>query len=143
MSVDRRELFTILGAGLVAQTASGQHEHKTPVTPRGSDYKPRVLSATQYETLQRLLDILLPADEISASAKDAGVGMYIDTTLQHGDDKLRASWKAGLDSMKEIANSPGAATQLARLAEAEYRPSTEAERFFVLFKQTAIAASTV
>jgi hypothetical protein len=150
MPVDRRELFTILGAGLVAQSASAQHEHKTPVTPQGA-YKPRVLSAAQYATLQRLLELLLPADETSASARDAGVGMYIDTTLQHGDAQLRGSWTTGLDAVNrlahqthgiEFANLPftQATALLVSIAEAEGKPNHEAEHFFVLFKQSAISA---
>ena len=46
MSIDRRELFTIVGAGVATgATASAQHEHRTPATPVGP-YDPRALSAS-------------------------------------------------------------------------------------------------
>ena len=151
MSVDRRELFTILGAGFVGQSASAQHEHKTPTTPQGDNYTPRVLSVAQYDTLQSMLEILLPEDETSPSARMAGVGMYIDTTLQHGDEKSRRAWRAGLDGVNQLAQQtvgggfkqltpPQATALLTRLADAESKPGTEVERFFVVFKQTAIGA---
>ncbi|MEJ7609325.1 MAG: gluconate 2-dehydrogenase subunit 3 family protein [Bryobacteraceae bacterium] len=104
MSVDRRELFKIIGAGLTAAELSAQHEHRTPTTRKG-DYEPRVLNASQYATLQRLLEILLPQDETSPSARQAGVGMYIDTTLKYGDDTLRTFWIAGLAAVDEAARN--------------------------------------
>src|SRR3954467_15336846 len=101
--VRRRELFTIIGAGMAgAATASGQHEHRTPATPVGA-YAPRVLSAAQYETLGRVVELLLPADEHSDSAREAGVPRYIDTTLKYGDERLRTAWLAGLDAVDKLA----------------------------------------
>jgi hypothetical protein len=151
MAIDRRELFTIVGAGVAATgTASAQHEHRTPATPLGP-YDPRVLSKAQYETLNRLLEILLPADDHSASAKDAGVARYIDTTLKYGDDRLRNAWLAGLEAIDRLAQdqhqrvflklSDAEANELlSKLAAAEEHPAAPAERFFPLFKQQAISA---
>ena len=62
MSVARRDLFRIAGSGLAAASGMAQHRHPTPTTKLG-DYEPRVLNAEQYSTLQRLLELLLPADE--------------------------------------------------------------------------------
>ena len=149
MPVDRRELFKIVGAGLVAQDTSAQHEHRTPTTKQG-DYEPRVLSAEQYAILQRLLEVLLPADENSLSARDAGAGRYIDTTLKYADDKLRQTWTSGLSAIDQVARTagqpftkmdPATATEiLSRVAHNELQPATEVEKFFVLFKRAAIDA---
>ena len=147
MSVDRREVFRIIGAGVVAGNASAQHEHRTPTVKQG-DYEPRVLSREQYATLQRVLEILLPADEVSPSAKDAGVGMYIDTTLKFGDDRTRAMWTSGLAALETLSGSApfaqldgAAATSIiARLARNEAHPQTQSEKFFVVCKQAAINA---
>src|SRR5947209_18774060 len=92
MVIDRRELFTVIRTGVATgATASAQHEHRTPATPVGP-YDPRLLSPAQYETLSRIVEILLPADEHSVSAKEAGVPMYIDTTLKYGDERLKNAW---------------------------------------------------
>lgn len=151
MAIDRRELFTIVGAGVAAsETVAAQHEHRTPATPVGP-YDPRVLSKPQYETLNRLLEILLPADAQSASARDAGVGRYIDTTLKHGDDRLRNAWLSGMSEIDRLAQEKygsvflklsdmDAGELLSRLAAAEEHPTTHAERFFALFKQQSIGA---
>jgi len=98
-----------------------------------------------------MLEILLPADSVSTSAKDAGVAQYVDTTLKHGDEKLRNAWLAGIDAIDRLAqaqhqtvflrlSSTQANELLGKLALAEDHPETSAERFFVLFKQSAIAA---
>ena len=150
MPVDRRELFKIIGAGFVSSTASGQHEHRTPTSHVG-DYEPRVFSKEQFAMLGRMLDILLPADSVAPSARQAGVGMYIDTTLKHGDDGMRATWTSGLAALDRLArdsgakgfadlDDAGATAILSRLAAGETRPASEAEKFFVDFKQSAINA---
>ena len=150
MSVDRRELFRIIGAGVVAGNAAAQHEHPTLTTKPG-DYEPRVLSREQYLTLQRMLEVLLPADELSASARDAGVGMFLDTTLKYSDDRIRTTWLNGIAAVDLLARESGGKTfgqldvaaamaVMTRIAESEAKPRTDAEKFFVLFKQAAIPA---
>lgn len=149
MPVDRRELFKIVGAGLVAQDASAQHEHRPPAAKPG-DYAPRALSVDEYAILQRLLEVLLPADENSPSAREAGAGRYIDTTLKYADEKLRQTWTSGLNAIDQVARTAGqpfikmdsaAATEiLLRIASNESHPETGAEKFFVVFKRAAIDA---
>ncbi|MDZ4800917.1 MAG: gluconate 2-dehydrogenase subunit 3 family protein [Bryobacteraceae bacterium] len=151
MSVDRRELFQIIGAGVASSAAaSAQHQHApgaAPV-PASPAYAPRALTPAEYASLQRLLEVLLPADEASPSARDAGVARFIDTTLHFGDERTRALWKSGLEAIDRDSGNrpygeleiPVATVILARVAEAEDRPVTDAARFFGVFKQTAIQA---
>jgi hypothetical protein len=103
-------------------------------------YTPRALSAGRYATLERMLEILLPADESSVSAREAGVAQYLDTVLFHGDERSRAGWAAGIDAVGRELAGGAAVAAMERLAAAERTPRTEAERFFVIFKQSAISA---
>ena len=152
MSIDRRELFNIIGAGVATGAkVSAQHEHRTPAAPVGP-YDPRVLSPAQYETLGRIVEILLPDDEHSVSAREAGVPMYIDTTLKYGNARLKNAWLSGLEAIDRLAQADydgsvflkltaeQAAELLGRLASSEDHPETPAERFFPLLKQQAISA---
>jgi hypothetical protein len=150
MSVDRRELFRMIGAGVVAGNAAAQHEHGTLTTKPG-DYEPRVFSREQYLTLERMLEVLLPADELGASAREAGVGMFLDTTLKYSDDRIRSTWLTGIAAVDTLAREsggetfgqldvPAATAVMARIAGNEAAPSTVAEKFFILFKQAAIPA---
>ncbi len=121
MSVARRDLFKIFGAGLATQAVQAES---------------RTLAPGQYDTLERMLDILLPTDEISPGARDAGVARYIDMTLKYADEKLRSVWISGLEAMK----GESTVARMTQLAANEEHPETELERFFVLFKRTAIDA---
>jgi hypothetical protein len=95
-----------------------------------------------------MLEVLLPADVNSASARDAGTGMFLDTTLKYGDDRIKSAWAAGIAAFDAAGGGqtfgsldvPSATKVMERIAAAESAPATAAEKFFVLFKQAAISA---
>src|SRR5438094_79340 len=86
MSETRREaLYTIgavtlttLGVNVVsAQTA--QHVHQSVAEEKKSaPYKPKRFTASEYKTLQRLTDLIIPADDRSPGALTAGAPEFID-----------------------------------------------------------------
>src|SRR5437868_1829958 len=71
MSETRRELLQNIGAltltTLGVNAASAQ-----------TNYKPKLFSAAEYKTLQRLVDLIIPADEHSPGALAAGAPEFID-----------------------------------------------------------------
>jgi hypothetical protein len=141
MSVDRRELFRIIGAGVVAVPAlPAQHTHAPSTQAPTAVYTPRALTPEQYSALGQFLEVLLPADDISPSAREAGVAAYIDTTLHYADEPTRTVWKSGIDAVGREAAGQDLTAALSRIAENEQHPATDAERFFVTFKQAAIVA---
>ncbi len=144
MSVDRRELFRFIGAGVVAGpcASAGQHVHGGAAAPTAalSSYTPRALTQAQYDTLGGMLDVLLPADEESPGAREAGVARYIDTTLHYADEATRRAWVTGFGALSREVGDRELTAGLTRIAEAELQPRTEGERFFVTFKQAAIQA---
>jgi hypothetical protein len=77
--MERRELFRVLAATTVT-SASAQHAHSTRKS-KAVDYKPRFFSTAEYEALDGLCETIIPADEESGGAHEAGVSMYIDTLL--------------------------------------------------------------
>lgn len=151
MPVDRRELIQILGAGIAAApTAAAQHVHR-PGAKAWESYAPRALTSAEYANVDRLSDILLPADESSPGAHDAGVARYIDIVLLYGDKTVLSQWKAGLEAVNALAKSKYGREfdQLTRsdqtgaleaLARNESHPETDAEKFFVALKRLAIEA---
>ncbi len=87
--VSRRDLFQILGAApaLAAATAATgaaqTHEHPS------SAYQRKIFDDHQWHTVHVLCDLILPADERSGSATQAGVPEFIDDWLdfrKHEDD---------------------------------------------------------
>jgi gluconate 2-dehydrogenase gamma chain len=99
--VSRRELLRNLGvsaalatsaAGLVTLEAA-QHAHNAVAeekraTPRG-EYTPKCFTAHEFQTLQRLSDLVIPADDHSPGALEAGAPEWIDYMAGNSTDLAR------------------------------------------------------
>src|SRR6266478_6815354 len=94
--MERRELFKILAATATASQASAQHLHGAG--PYLSSYKPRFFSTAEYETLDRLCEVIIPADEHSPGARQAQVRFFIDVMAHFSDPQSQQRWRAGLRS---------------------------------------------
>jgi gluconate 2-dehydrogenase gamma chain len=150
--MERRELFRILAATTVT-SASAQHAHDATKS-KPADYKPRFFSAAEYESLDYLCETIIPADEESGGARDAGVPLYIDTIAHYADSRTQESWRSGLASVDQFTRdrfqrrfaelSNGEREQIvAALIENERSPKTEAERLAVRLKAAVIEAWSV
>ena len=102
--VSRRDIFQILGA-MPAMAAVEAHSHmhmaqEEPTAPKGP-YKRQTFDDHQWDTVKVLCDLIVPADERSVSASQAGVPEFIDDwiafrTEQDGNMDLRAEIFGGL-----------------------------------------------
>lgn len=101
--VSRRELLRIgaslaLGAGGVemisAQDAAHVHQMAGEARAKGN-YKPKCFTAHEYATLRRLAEMIMPPDEHSKSALEAGAPEFIDL-LSSGSDELAAIFTGGI-----------------------------------------------
>ena len=135
--MERRELFHILGAG-AATSAWG-----APGTAL------RYLIQPEFETLDRLCEMLIPADHSGPGAHDAGVARYVDLILQYSETAARERWRSGLAAVESHAKAEFGkrfvdctpveqGRVMDRMAAGESRPESEMEKFFVLLKATAI-----
>jgi len=153
--IERRELFKVLGATLLAtHQGSAQHDHGLPAAVNVEDYAPRFFSDTQYRTIDRLTEILIPSDDQSPGAHAAGVRFYIDTVLHHADTGTQQKWQRGLAAVDESARASFNKTfgecavqeqeqVVAAMARNEQDPSTELELFFGLLKEVTVEAYSV
>ena len=92
-TIDRRELLKVLSSvPAAALLPSGAARASETTLPRGAaaqteaakssgPYQPTALNAHEYKTVQVLSDIIVPADERSGSATQAGVPEFIDDWL--------------------------------------------------------------
>jgi hypothetical protein len=96
-----------------------------------------------------LSEAIIPTDEHSPGAKDAGVPLYIDAVLAEANEDQRTLWKEGLAAMdqmtkKEFGARFSACTVgqqeeiLLRICANEENPGTLEERFFVAVKRATI-----
>lgn len=101
--IDRRDLLKVLSAAVPAaallpagaaraaeNSMPGMAAPAAPAAAPGA-YKPTTFDAHQYRTIEVLSDIIVPADERSGSATQAGVPEFIDQSLGfHGGNQLDA-----------------------------------------------------
>src|SRR4051794_36652811 len=97
--VSRRDLLrnaavaTLLGG---VSVASAQHVHDTAAEEKKSGpYKPKAFNAHEYKTVQRLAELIMPADNVSKSALEAGAPEYIDL-LSSQNAELAAIYTGGI-----------------------------------------------
>ena len=109
-NVSRRDLFNIIGTvpamAVVAGTALGeQHDHMhgaAQAAQNGSTpYKRQTFDDHQWRTVSVLCDLIIPADERSGSATQAGVPEFLDDWLafrteQDGNENFEAEILGGL-----------------------------------------------
>lgn len=135
--VGRREVLKLLaGATIVLQLPAAE--------PDG----PVFFTKDEFEMLDSLTELVIPADEHSPGAHLARVAAYIDRSLAEAYlPEERASWRKGLAAVNELSNrlhnapfnQTGPEQQwklLDGIAKNERHPETSAEHFFVQLKST-------
>src|SRR5690349_15203118 len=107
----RRDLLAKVAAGAtIVAAADAQHVHESvaqqKTAAKGAPYKPKALTAHEYATVQKLGDLIIPADEHSPGALAAGSADFIDW-LCNASEEMRDIWTGGLmwidEAMKDRA----------------------------------------
>ncbi len=109
----------------------------------------KVLSPSQFETLEVLVDAIIPTDDRSPGAKQARVADYVDLLLSEGDRQLALQWMGGLAALDAEATArfrvpfSGLGADrvdaiLQTISRNEKSPQTVLETFFVMAKQATI-----
>ncbi len=119
----RRDLIKLsAGAALVAKAASPH----------------RFFTEAEYEVVDQLTEMIIPADEKSGGAKAARVANYIDARLAEAFlPEDREQWRAGLKPFVDAAADQRSAL-LVRIAANEKNPKTQEEHFFGVLKDATI-----
>jgi hypothetical protein len=146
--MERRELFKILGATAVADRAGAfQHQHSPPEA--SSAFTPKFFTAEESFVVDRLADIIIPTDEHSPGAHDAGVIRYIDLVVHYGDEQGKKQWRDWIDAIEEEAKErfsmrfAGCTRDqqekiVADMAENEGKPSDRLGLFFARLKRLTV-----
>jgi gluconate 2-dehydrogenase gamma chain len=88
---------------------AAQHVHRLAAEARkAGGYEPKALTAHEYKTLERLADLIVPADERGPSAASAGVCEFIDL-LASQNPQLLAIYTGGIAWLDYAIESRGAA----------------------------------
>jgi gluconate 2-dehydrogenase gamma chain len=88
----RREVLRNIAAsvtlgGMSAEAAQHVHHHAAEVKKKAAGvYKPRLLNPHEYATVRRLTELIIPADDVSGSAVEAGAPEFIDLIASHNEE---------------------------------------------------------
>jgi hypothetical protein len=134
VTLTRRELLR-LAAAAAASPLIPEGVAAAAAAPAAAAKAGRFFSAAELAVLDELCEAIIPADGHSGGARAAGVAAFIDGKLGEFDPGIpelltvRDAWKAGLKPFVEAAPEARLAL-LAKAAEGEEKPTTDAERFF-------------
>jgi gluconate 2-dehydrogenase gamma chain len=99
LEFSRRDLLARLAAGMsIVAAADAQHVHESMAQEKAAQkgpYKPKSLTAHEFATLQRLSDLIIPADEHSPGALAASAADFIDF-LCAASDEMRNIYSGGI-----------------------------------------------
>jgi gluconate 2-dehydrogenase subunit 3-like protein len=101
--VSRREAIQLLGLASLAAGFDWTPPQLERAARRARDsaasgavFAPTFFTAHEYETVRILVDVIIPKDERSGSATDAGVPEYMDFLMSDGSDGQRIAMRGGL-----------------------------------------------
>jgi hypothetical protein len=160
-TLSRRRALKVLGLGAGAagtlsiyqNQAFGQHQHMQhgakAHTEAAKATKPRYFTPQEMATITAISEHIIPADEHSGGAKDAGVPAFIDVMVSASPEEVRTNWREGLAAVdkasvgkyqkKYVEAPPKDQVELLKdLSKNEFDPKTPEERFFRTIKNMTI-----
>jgi len=152
-SVSRRRALKILGVGMGATGAAsiyknpayGQHDHMQhgakAHTQAAMSTKPLYFTDAEMAAISAMSALIIPADDHSPGAKEAGVPAFIDLMVSSSPAEVKTMWRDGLAAVdkefsKKYKSSFATAPEkdqveyLNHISKNEFDPKTTEERFF-------------
>ncbi len=115
--------------------AAGQGFRVLGVAWDAGEYRLRFFTGQENELLDKLMEMIIPADAHSPGAQEARVSLFADLMVATSGDHVKEQWRKGLRLMREEAARSSLAGALAKAAAGEKRkPSSDLERFFTALK---------
>ncbi len=142
-NLNRRDVFKLFtAAALAGPLALAAPEPGAPI----------FFTKEEFATLDALTNLMVPTDDHSPGAREAGVPQYIDRMVAEAylpEDKN--SWRKGLASVNQLSqsmfnklflrlNEDQQIQLLKKISDNEKDPKTEPEKFFTQLKQTTAFA---
>ncbi len=127
--MDRRTALTILAASTLR--AANQCGTSSDLNA----YEFSFFTPDEQALLERLMELIIPADDHSPGAKAARVPAFADLMISTGSDPAKAHWRSGLAAFKAAQHLEAA---LAQAAAEEDQPKSDLGRFFVDLKRMTV-----
>ena len=142
--MERRELLKLVALTAlspkvnVLQAAAACHMDASPAKPDPAQYILQFFSEDEGRLLDRLMEIIIPADSHSPGAHAAKTNLFADLMVATSDDSVKKQWQDGLRLIREEAARSSLAKALRKAAVNEGSPQTDLETFFALLKQMTV-----
>lgn len=147
--MERRLVIKLIAAGFAAPAVDAGPLLVSIAPMQAAAYRPRFFTISQFAAVDRLTDLIVPADAQSGGASAAKVGVYIDVLLSEAAPAVRSQWTQGLEAVdaecrqrfNSAFNELPADRQnavLAAMAQNEGAPATAIQRFFAPLKRMTI-----
>ena len=159
-TLSRRRALKILGVGAGAAGAMSiyenptfaQHHHAAQgakTHAKAQSEKPRFFTPAEMATITAMTALIIPADNHSPGAKEAGVPAFIDLMVSTSPEDVRKAWRDGLASVdkfsqgkhqKNFVDAPAGdqVKVLEEISENEFDPKTDEQKFFRAIKNLTI-----
>lgn len=85
----------VAGDPMKLEAAQHVHNRAKEEKKKTGSYQPKLFNEHEFKTLGRLAELIVPADEVSGSARDAGAPEFIDLLSSQNED-LAAIFTGGL-----------------------------------------------
>ena len=99
--------------------------------PAATAYTLQFLSEEESGVLDQLMEMIIPADDHSPGAHEAGTNLFADLVVATSNDVVKKQWRDGIRLIREQAMGSSLADALRSAAANEENPNTDLERFFV------------
>jgi hypothetical protein len=142
--MERRELLKLVALTALSpkvnllQTAAACPMDAAPAKPDLPQYKLQFFSEDESRLLDRLMEMIIPADSHSPGAHATKTNFFADLIVATSDDSVKKQWQDGLRLIREEAARSSLAEALRKAAVNEGNPQTELEQFFALLKQMTV-----
>ena len=101
-------------------------------------YQFAFFTSDEQATLERLMELIIPADAHSPGAIAARVPAFADLMISTGPDRAKTAWRTGLAAFRAAEKDQPLEAVLAQAATEEDAPKSELGRFFVELKRLTV-----
>jgi hypothetical protein len=140
--MERRALLKLVALTAISPKLHGLQNAAMPpmaaAQPASTPYTLRFFSEEESGVLDQLMEMIIPADDHSPGAHEAGTNLFADLLVATSSPAVQKQWREGLRTMREEASGSSLADALRRAAAHEEAPTTQLEEFFVLLKQMTV-----
>jgi hypothetical protein len=136
--IPRRKLLQLAPAAFLvrlnAETCTNNHHGSDETKP----YTVQFFTADEMKLLDAVMEKIIPADDHSPGAHEAGVPLFADLMVATSPDDVKEDWRGGLRVLETELETSSLDEWLARASTNQEDPLTVLDLFFVKLKQMTV-----